>query len=595
MPRISRTDDNLFAFPKGAFLRNEKYVYVNVSNNYVSSSRRVTSGKGYTGHDSVCIGVLQNPKDKNNKMLYANNKYKELFTEQELPDPPLFADSISVGFNGWMAKVMESSGLSADLNEAFKDEEHVRLVLDLASYMISRESAVMQHFPAWAREHMLFSEDVSSDTTIGRFIRDTLSVSKIKLFRELWFKRNIGDGRVYLCYDSTNVNCQARGVMIVQKGHAKDDATLPQVNTDYVVRQSDGLPLTYLHSPGSVTDIAQAQEMIEFIREAKKLTGIDVVICLICDRGYISEKNVKDMDNSGITYLLMLRSNFTLYKNLADQVIDTIKTYRNEISCDDNDEKYGVTVECTLYEGGPVCYAHIIWSNERYRNERGNAKETIARERRKLENFIQSSKKKSLEEKELEWVPKYFILKTEPGTPKEEIQKKRGRGTGTITVKKPTVRLVGYEDNEEAINREIMKAGLMILISREEMTAETALHEYGKRDCVEKVFQALKSHMGMDKIGVTTEEAMHGKGLIWFVASILHALLFTGTSELRISDKKHYTVPAMVDQLEAIKADKDLRTGNYKRRYKVTRTQSRILSQFGMNEKDIDDRIGQLD
>ena len=99
----------------------------------------------------------------------------------------------------------------------------------------------------------------------------------------------------------------------------------------------------------------------------------------------------------------------------------------------------------------------------------------------------------------------------------------------------------------------------------------------------------------MDKIGVTTEEAMHGKGLIWFVASILHALLFTGTSELRISDKKHYTVPAMVDQLEAIKADKDLRTGNYKRRYKVTRTQSRILSQFGMNEKDIDDRIGQLD
>ena len=335
MPRISRTDDNLFAFPKGAFLRNKKYVYVNVSNSYVSSSRRVKAGKGYTDHDSVCIGVLQNPKDKNNKMLYANNKYKELFTEQELPDPPLFADSISVGFNGWMAKVMESSGLSADLNQAFKDEEHVRLILDLASYMISRESAVMQHFPAWAREHMLFSEDVASDTTIGRFIRNTLTISKIKLFRELWFKRNIGDGRVYLCYDSTNVNCQARGVMIVQKGHAKDDATLPQVNTDYVVRQSDGLPLTYLHSPGSVTDIAQAQEMIEFIRVAKKLTGIDVIICLICDRGYISEKNVKDMDDSGITYLLMLRSNFTLYRSLADQVIDTIKTYRNEIACDE--------------------------------------------------------------------------------------------------------------------------------------------------------------------------------------------------------------------------------------------------------------------
>ena len=290
----------------------------------------------------------------------------------------------------------------------------------------------------------------------------------------------------------------------------------------------------------------------------------------------------------------MLRNNFTHYRGLADQVIDSIKTYRNEIDCDGNDERYGVTAECTLYEGGPVCYAHIIWSNERYRSDRSNVKETIARERKKLEDFIQSSRGKSFEEKELDWIPKYFVLKTEPGEPKEEIQKKRGRGTGTVTVKKPTVQVVGYEDNEEEINREIMKAGLMILISREEMSAETALREYGKRDCAEKVFQTLKSHMGMDKIGVTTEEAMHGKGLIWFIASILHALLFTGTSDFRISEKKRYTVPAMIDQLEEIKADKDLRTGNYKRRYKVTRTQSKILSQFGISEKHIDDRISQL-
>lgn len=103
-----------------------------------------------------------------------------------------------------------------------------------------------------------------------------------------------------------------------------------------------------------------------------------------------------------------------------------------------------------------------------------------------------------------------------------------------------------------------------------------------------------KSHPGMDKIGVSTEAAMHGKGFIWFVASILHALMFNGTSRLRASDRKNYTVPAMVDQLEAIKADRDLAKDRRKRRYKLTRRQQNILSCFGVNEADIDERIASI-
>ena len=84
------------------------------------------------------------------------------------------------------------------------------------------------------------------------------------------------------------------------------------------------------------------------------------------------------------------------------------------------------------------------------------------------------------------------------------------------------------------------------------MTAQEAEDRYHKHDCVEKAFEALKSHLEMDKIGVTTEEAMHGKECIWFVASILHALLFHGTAELRVKDRKSYATPWMIDYLEAI-------------------------------------------
>ena len=80
--------------------------------------------------------------------------------------------------------------------------------------------------------------------------------------------------------------------------------TLNQVNSDYVVRQADGLPLTFMNFPGSVTDVTQAPEMIKFFSEL----GDDVAknITMICDRGYISERNVKDFDDAGIDFLLML-------------------------------------------------------------------------------------------------------------------------------------------------------------------------------------------------------------------------------------------------------------------------------------------------
>ena len=139
-----------------------------------------------------------------------------------------------------------------------------------------------------------------------------------------------------------------------------------------------------------------------------------------------------------------------------------------------------------------------------------------------------------------------------------------------------------------------MKAGIIVMLSHDEMTAQEAENRYHKRDCVEKAFEALKSHLGMDKIGVTTEEAIHGKGLVWFTASIMHALLFNQTEKLRTTDRKSYTTEAMVDHLEAIKADRQLPGDTYKRRYKLTRKQSSILECFGLGEKDIDEQCKSL-
>ena len=615
MGRIDRSEGNLFPWPKGAYIRNKRYLYINVGNKYVSpSEKQGKASRGYTGHDSLCIGVLQDPEHPETRKFYANRNYLLRQSPAELPDPPKFAGSISVGLTTWIREAASKSGLADDLAKAF-GEDDTRLIMDMAAYMLSRGSAVMQRFPAWARDHELFSEDIPDESSLGLFLKSHLTLPKIKKFLDCWCLRNIGDSGIFLCYDSVNANCPAEGVFIAPEEPAEDnsrdnaaryDSVLNQVNADYAVRQSDGLPLTYLSSPGSGNGIDPASEILRFISEIKQLSETDgaqkdVKLCLLCDRGYLSENNLKELDSAGLEYIIMIRPSFRKYNELADAVIAKIRSYKNELrnsdyEDEDDDERYGLTAVSELYDNGPACKAHIIWSARRYSAKRKRVAARIEEERAALDRFISENKDKALKESELKWVPAYFDLTVTEGNEasKTAEPKSRSAQTGTKTAAARTVTITGYADNEAGINCQYQKAGLTILVTRSAITVQEANDAFAKRDFVKKAFQALKSHYGMDRIGVTAEEAMHGKGLIWFVASILHALLFTGTEDLRSRDCKSYAVPALIDKMEAIKADLNSATGKRERRFKLTGQQQDILRLWQIDEAFIDDRIASI-
>ena len=132
----------------------------------------------------ACIGVVMNPEDKNCRKFYANKFYHEKFLNKgqekkqaERPDAPEIADSVSVGFHCFISNAAEQKKLISALTDAFGTED-ARQILDLANYMISKESAVMQHYPAWAREHALFSESIRDDSYLGKFLRSSLTIPK---------------------------------------------------------------------------------------------------------------------------------------------------------------------------------------------------------------------------------------------------------------------------------------------------------------------------------------------------------------------------------------------------------------------------------
>ena len=573
MAKIQRTEDNIFDIPAGANIVKSGAVYINGSNYRVEPK---DGRKAYTSHKKICIGVIVD--DKKVRM-YGNSSYYQLFKKLELPDPPAKADSVSVGPRIVTEALSDDCKLIEILAEVF-GENDAALIMDLAMYMLVEEKAVFQHYPSWARRHALYSKVIRNDSYISEFLGESITFSRIDLFRQKWAKEHIGNGNVYLCYDSTNTNSQAEGVFIVQKGHAKDDPTLMQVNTDYVVRQEDGLPYTFMEFPGSINDMTEASEMINYL---KKLTdGADMRITLVCDRGYISEDNVGLMDKNGISFLLMLKSNMNDHVHILDKFCHKVKNryehYMEEF------EEFGITIKHRLFGTEPARWFHLIWNPVLEGKHRKKLLSGIERKRKEIQKDVE--RKVKLSPDDIRNLPAWFTYEFEDA--EDIIAQSRGRG-GKKQVKSKVI--TKFEDDNDEIARHLERCGFYILVTSDEMDTTEARRAYSKRDCVEKVFQALKSSLGMDEIGVASDDNLHGKSLIWFVAAILHSMLFTKTEGLRIKDRKTYTVPSQIDKIDEVVADRNLNDNSYMRRYKPDKRQGNIFKSCGVKIEDIDEYI----
>ena len=591
MGRIAYVDTNIYPLPKGTSRLTNGYVYFNTSNIWKPGT---DNSKGYSDHNKICIGKLIDPKDKKCNKLYANENYFKYVDRTDLPERRDRDDSISVGVYAAVQSVADSSSLIKYLSEVFSVEAS-RLILDLATYMISTESAVFQHYPHWGRSHETFSECIRSDSYISKFESGSITIPKINEFKNKWAVSCLKETfcHLFLCYDSTNVNSQAKGIYIVQKGHAKDDPDLDQINIDYVVRQHDGMPVTFKAFPGSIVDIAQAEEMIEFfgelIKESKETNDLKLLLTMICDRGYISEDNVKSFKEKGIEYLLMLRSDLKITRDILFEYNNIVESRRNYL---EEFDQYAITVKRKLFDDDNTDhYFHVYWDSTLEKKNRNTLRNNIKNKEKSIKNAI--NRKTKFSSSEIKNLSRWFKLEVEM---QDTIQaKKRGRGAKGETVDTDAYIITSYEEDYDKTDLEESLCGFFVLVTSQEMTCLQARRAYALRDCVEKTFQSLKSFMGMDKIGIySCDEAVHTKIFIWFIASILHSIIFKKTSSLRTGNKKDYTLPAIIDTLEEIYADIDLKTKKYERRYALTKKQKAILKALNLSESDIDEIISNL-
>ena len=489
----------------------------------------------------------------NSERMFPNENYQKYFPNAVLPEERSEAYRsccLRIGSYVAIQKILQEYELPAMLKKRLGKDSG--LFLDLVSYMIVDEENAGQYYPDYAFCHPLFSEGmrIYSDVKISRLLNSITREQSIG-FLDDWNHRRDHKQRIYISYDSTNKNCQAGDVDIVEFGKAKVDKGLPIFNLGIAFDQTNRVPLFYEEYPGSITDVSQFRYMVDKVIEYdyKK-------IGFILDRGYFSKENIMYMDGNNYPFIIMVKGCKVLVSSIVEKNLHTFETDRD---CSIRAYKvYGKTVFGRLYEDDVRDrYFHIYFNPSRQ-----------AGEREKLEQMLDKYK---------------LMFKKHEGM--EACFGKHCEEFFTLKYDRKH-RFLYAEEKKDVIKKALNLCGYFCIVTSEEMTAEEALIKYKGRDISEKLFRADKSYIDSKSMRVHSSEAVSAKIFVEFVALIVRNRLYNLLKEAIIrmeSDPKYMTVPAALRELEKIEMVQRSK-GLYRLDHAITKKQKIILSSFGLDE-----------
>ena len=513
--------------------------------------RVYNSTKKYNVPQRSIIGkVLQSDPTQ----MYPNDKFFEYYPDFVVPEelPEAYRSCcLKIGSYIVIDKIMEEYRIADILEKQLN--QHPGLYLDLVSYLIVDEENAGQYYPDYAYNHPLFSKNmrIYSDSSVSRQL-SSITADQTTGFLDQWNKLRNKSQMIYLSYDSTNKNCQAGDIDIVEFGKAKVNNGTPVFNLALAFDSTNQVPLLYEEYPGSINDVSQFTFMVDKVKEYKyKHIGF------ILDRGYFSKENIQYIDNNHYEFIIMVKGCKALVSSLVWQHKNTFETDRK---CNIRAYKvYGTSCEGKLYEDDKKKrYFHIYYNPAKQAAEREVLEQKLDRYKAFIEKNIGKDQKfgKCYQE--------YFDIHYD----------KKGK-------------LLYAEEKTDAVSRELNLCGYFCIITSEKMNAEEALIHYKGRDISEKLFQADKTFIGSGSMRVQSVEAMSSKIFLEFIALIVRNRMYNLLKEemLKTETKANYlTVPATIRELEKIEMVRR-NNGRYQLDHAITRKQKTILAAFGLNEE----------
>ncbi len=539
-------------FVQGKITRRKKKDVVYIEYEY---DRIYDPVRQYTFPKRVTIGKLS---ETDPEMMQPNQNFLKYFPDAELPETKnrtSRSSCLRVGAYFVLRKIIEEYNL-VELLGGYFEQRDLGLFLDLAVYSIIAENNAAQYYPDYTYNHPLFTNGMKqySDSTVSDFLNSVTDDQSIG-FLNSWNETRNHREKIYISYDSTNKNCQAGDIEMVEFGHPKVDVGQPVFNYAVAYDTHNQEPLFYEKYPGSLNDISQLQFMLDkaFGYGYKK-------IGFILDRGYFSSENIQYMDKCGYSFVIMVKGMASLVNELVLEHKGTFESKRMN-----NIYEYGVygkTVRHRLYAGDKKeRYFHLYHSISKESAERAGIENRLNQMALYLKKYQNKVK---------EFGPgfeKYFNLHYD----------------------EKTQAFVLPEERCTVVERELDLAGYFCIITSEKMSAKEAIELYKSRDTSEKLFRGDKSYLGNKSIRVYSEESARAKIFVEFVAMILRCKMYIKLKEemKKLEKKPNYmTVPAALKELEKIEMVRQL-DNVYRLDHAVTTNQKTILNAFGLDANHI--------
>ena len=518
---------------------------------YYEYKRIYTKGSNITNPKRVTIGK----RDKTNpSMMIPNENYLKYFPDGDFPEiNERTKRSSCLHIGTWLVirKIIEEYRFT-EILEKYISKKDLGLVLDLAAYSIISENNAGQYYPDYAYNHPLFSNNmhIYSDSKVSDLLQ-SMTTEMSAGFLNDWNSVRDHREKIYISYDSTNKNCQAGELEIVEYGHAKVDTGEAIFNYSIAYDTQNKEPLFYEEYSGSINDVSQLEFMIG------KAAGYGYKkIGFILDRGYFSRGNINCMDKFGYHFVIMVKGMNKLVNSL---ILEVKGSFENKWAqhIDDYDV-YGITIKRKLYETDTKeRYFHLFHSSTKEGEERA----LLAKKLRKMKaHLIQYTNE---------------IIEFSSGF-KHYYKLHYNEQNGIFQF---------AEDRTEVIELENNLSGYFCIITSEKMTAKEALNLYKSRDTSEKLFRGDKTYLGDKSLRIYGDAAAESKIFIEFLALIIRNKMYNCLKDemLKLDSRPNYmTVPAAIRELEKIEMVR-LTDNKYRLDHAVTATQKTILKAFGMD------------
>jgi transposase len=415
-------------------------------------------------------------------------------------------------------EISEATGLAKDLCACFPDT--YKELLSIAYYLALEDDNPLYRFEKWGQIHRHpYGSDISSPRSSEFF--SSITDQQIQQFFRLQGKRRIAEE--YWAYDSTSISSYSETLRQIQYGKNKENDRLPQLNLLLVFGEKSGLPFYYRKLAGNIPDSKTVNHLLgELDILGFKKTKI------VMDRGFYSEKNINEMYQEHVKFLLGAKTSLSFVKKNLDAVYDDIRLYPNY---DENTNTYGYTIRTRWdyrqnrpYKGDTIedqrrIYVHLYYNIDKGAEDEAAFDKKVAMWYKEL---INNDRK----EANAKHYAKYFSVKN---TPKRGIQ---------------------VVANEEALKKARRYFGYFALITNEKMDAFTALHLYRTKDVVEKAFGNIKERLNMRRLLLSSERGLAGKLFAQFIALIFISYIH---QRMKVQNLyKKYTMHQILDKLDVI-------------------------------------------